>query len=251
VFLVCFSPWLFAQDATVYMRSGISLPPGSVVEIESGILRYKSEFGELIIPVEQIDQIVFDGGSKGREGIVLSTSDWISGVVQQYSKGVWNIETNFGRICIEKPGLVTSVNFSKPQITAFRGLSKSGLSYRLVLDWLYSHEVVVFQNKDEWSCFIHRISLANNQILVEAAIQSKGKMQFLSPRFSIEDEFGNRYQPILSTFSDGEYSYIEPKQGQVVFPVLKEGSKTMTLFVGHNTATTPTPRIDMADLLAY
>jgi hypothetical protein len=233
------------------MRSGISLPAGSVVDIEHGVLRYKSGYGELVIPVEEIDQIVFNGGSKDREGIVLSTNDWISGVVQQYSKGVWNIETNFGRICIEKPGLVTSINFSKPQISAFRGLSKSGLSYRFVLDWLYSHEVVITQNKDEWSCLIHKISVANNQILVDAAVRCKGKMLFLSPRFLIEDEFGNRYQPILSTFSDGEYSYIEPKQGQVVFPGLKEGSKTMTLFVGHNTATMPTPRIDIGDLLTH
>ena len=46
VFLVCVSPWLHAQDATVYMRSGISLPAGSVVDIEHGVLRYKSGYGE-------------------------------------------------------------------------------------------------------------------------------------------------------------------------------------------------------------
>lgn len=251
IIFLSLTPWLGAQNATVHMRSGISLPAGSVVDIDNGILRYTSDFGELVIPVEQIDQIVFDGGSKDREGIVLSTNDWISGVVQRYSKGVWSIATSFGNISIEKPGLVTSVNFYRPQISAFRGLSKSGLSYRFVLDWLYSHEIVVAQNNGEWSCLIDKLSVANNQIVVDAVIQCKGKTQFLNPSFLIEDEFGNRYQPIVSTFPAGEYSYIDSKRGQVVFPLLKEGSRAMTLFVGHNTATIPTPRIDIGDIVAF
>jgi hypothetical protein len=231
------------------MRSGKELPPGQVLQISEGALFYKTDFGDLSVPVDQIEQIVFASGVKDREGIFLSSGDWISGLVRVYKNGIWDIVTDFGTVRVDKPGFVSSVHFAKPKVSILKAIEKKGISSRYVVDWLYSQEISIVQNQEEWSFWIKKITIINNQILVDGFIQCKKKMLYINPRFKIEDEFGNRYDPIASTFLDGEYSYLESKTGKVTFPSLRTGSNTLTIFVGHHTPSVPTPRLEIADLL--
>lgn len=241
----------FAQDATVYMNSGKELPPGKVLLIDSGVLVYKSEYGDLNVPVDQIDQIVFASGTKDREGIVLSTGDWIGGTVSSYRDGVWQIKTEFGQAVVTKPDVVTSVNFSKPKVLALKGLGTKGVTYRYVVDWVYSNEIIIGQDMNEWSFKIDKITFANNQIIVSCSIKSARKILYLVPRFRIDDEFGNQYGPAKSTFVDGDYGFVTWKSGQVVFPNLREGSKMIVVWVGNNAPSASTPKLEIADLMAY
>lgn len=252
-----------SQEATVYMKNGKELPPGKVLLIENSVLVYKSEYGDLSIPVDQVAQVVFSSGTKDREGIVLSTGDWIGGTIQSYRDGIWQIKTEFGQVVVTKSQAVTSVNFLQPKVLALKGLGKKGVTYRYVIDWLYSNELISGQNQSEWALKIEKITLINNQIIVTCALKNSYRREYLRPRFRMDDEFGNQYSPLKSSFSDGEYSFLEWTRGQIVFPNLKEGSKAIVLNFSQANLnpynaqeigikeTISTPKLELADLLLY
>jgi len=253
IFMCLISFVAFTQEATVYMQNGKELPPGKVLLIDNGVLVYKSEYGDLSVPIDQVDQIVFTSGTKDREGIVLSTGDWMGGIVTSYRDGVWQIKTEFGQAVVTKPNTVTSVNFSKPKVLALKGLAMKGVTYRYVVDWLYSTEIVLGQDQNAWSIKVDRITFVNNQIIMNCSIKCASRILVLNPTFRIDDEFGNQYNPIKTTFPNGEYSFVTWKSGQVAFPNLKEGSKVIVFWVyssgPYNWSSSP--KIEIADIMSY
>jgi len=266
VLLICLLGFVAqAQEATVYMKNGKELPPGKVLIIENGVLIYKSDYGDLSMPLDQVDQIVFAAGTKDREGIVLSTGDWIGGTVTSYRDGIWQIKTEFGQAVVTKPDIVTSVNLSKPKVLALKGLTKKGVTYRYVVDWLYSNQLMWGQDQDEWALRIEKVTLVNNQIIFSCSIKSSKRILGIRPRFRLHDEFGNEYSPLKSSFVDGDYGFLDWKSGQVIFPNLKEGSRVIVLYFGQPDYSyaggyaretgisnpTSTPNLEIADLLVY
>jgi|GEM_PF-2705855 hypothetical protein len=251
----------FSQEATVYLNTGKELPPGRVLLIESGVLVYKSEFGDMSVPTEQIEQIVFNGGTKDREGIVLSTGDWIGGAVMSYRDGVWQIKTGFGQAIITKPEVVTSVNFIESKVVALQALSRKGVSFRFVVDWLYTNELLTGEGLEEWQVKIEKIQFSNNQITMSCAIKNKSKIRRITPRFFFEDEFGHRQNSVKSSFTDADYSFVSYTNGTVTFPPVFEGSKTITIGIYHSEPNRYgnesfkdliwTPKLEVADLLAF
>jgi hypothetical protein len=251
----------FAQEATVYLKTGKELPPGRVLLIESGVLVYKSEFGDLSIPTDQVEQIVFADGTKDREGIVLSTGDWIGGTVTSYRDGIWQIKSDFGQAIITKPDVVTSVNFDKTRVFALKALSRKGVSFRFVVDWLYSTELLTGEGLDEWQVKIEKILFSNNQVIMNCAIKNQSKIRQLNPKFFFEDEFGNRQNSIKSSFMDTNYSFVSYISGTVTFPAALEGSKTITIGIYDSEPNKYgnesfkdlmwTPKLEIADLLAF
>lgn len=239
-----------AQEATVYMKNGKELPPGKVLLIENSVLVYKSEYGDLSVPVDQVAQVVFSSGTKDREGIVLSTGDWIGGTIQSYRDGIWQIKTEFGQVVVTKPQVVTSVNFLQPKVLALKGLAKKGVTYRYVVEWLYSTEMVMGQDQNMWLFKIEKITIMNNQIIFDGAMKSSSKIININPSFKIVDEFGVEYGPTKVTFSNGDYSFLTWKTGQVVFPMPREGSKTITFQIAYNVWVS-SPKLELADLMVY
>ncbi|HEY9053420.1 MAG TPA: hypothetical protein VIO60_01235 [Rectinemataceae bacterium] len=244
------------------MRNGKELPPGKVLLIDNDVLVYKSEYGDLSVPISQVEQIVFVAGTKDREGIVLSTGDWIGGSVTSYRDGAWQIKTDFGQAIVTKPESVTSVNFARPKVVALKGgLATKGVTYRYVVDWLYTNELTAGANQDEWALRVEKISLANNQIAVSCSVKPKTKIINLYPIFKLRDEFGAEYGPVKNTFGPAEYSFLEWKSGQVVFPALRQGSRIMELIFGNNINdgygrwswqySVSTPKLEIADLMAF
>ncbi len=163
-------------EADIYLNDDRKLSNNQIQFItEGGTLRakakdqYTPDFITREIPMSDVAQIVFKGGQRSQQGVILSTGQF-SGKIIDYKNGQWRFSLleGAGEVAVTDETQLRSINLKNPIVPVQENRSLSVY----VLDWIYTHDPFPFGTETNWRFDIKKITGAEKQILVNADVWS-------------------------------------------------------------------------------